>query len=253
MALNPTQRFSDRVADYVRYRPSYPAELTTFLHETCAIPTCAKVADIGAGTGISTKLLLDAGHPVIAVEPNDAMRQAADKWLSGYPNYSSVAAPAEQTTLPDASVDLVMAAQAFHWFDRERVRREFARIVRPDGLIALFWNIRLFDGSDFLRGYETLLRTYGVDYSAVAERYGDDANMRNWFASGLRHIGHFHYVQKLDFDGLRGRMLSSSYVPQVGHPKHEPILQALKSLFDATAQQGRVDFEYDTRVYVGTL
>ncbi|MDR0247942.1 MAG: SAM-dependent methyltransferase, partial [Burkholderiales bacterium] len=98
MTLNPTQRFSDRVADYVRYRPSYPAELITFLHETCAIPVQAKVADIGSGTGISTKLLLDAGHSVIAVEPNDAMRQAADQWLSGYSGYSSIAAPAEQTT-----------------------------------------------------------------------------------------------------------------------------------------------------------
>ncbi|MDR0251526.1 MAG: class I SAM-dependent methyltransferase [Burkholderiales bacterium] len=253
MTLNPTQRFSDRVADYVRYRPSYPAELITFLHETCAIPVQAKVADIGSGTGISTKLLLDAGHSVIAVEPNDAMRQAADQWLSGYPGYSSIAAPAEQTTLPDACVDLVVAAQAFHWFDRDWTRREFARILRPGGLVALFWNIRLFDGSDFLRSYETLLRTYGVDYSAVAERYGDDANMQNWFGSGLRHIGHFRYAQKLDFDSLRGRMLSSSYVPQVGHPNHAPIVQALKSLFDATAQQGQVDFEYDTRVYVGAL
>ncbi|MCL2308893.1 MAG: class I SAM-dependent methyltransferase [Proteobacteria bacterium] len=252
-SFNSTQRFSDRVADYVRFRPSYPAELITFLHETCAIPVHAKVADVGAGTGISSKLLLDAGHPVVAVEPNEPMRQAADEWLSGYPNYSSVAAPAEQTTLPDASVDLVTAAQAFHWFDRERVRREFARILRPGGLVALFWNIRLLDGSEFLRGYEALLRTYGVDYSAVAERYSDDADMQNWFGAGLRHIGHFHYVQKLDFDSLRGRALSSSYVPQAGHPNHEPILQALKSLFDATAQQGHVDFEYDTRVYVGAL
>ncbi|MDR2711261.1 MAG: class I SAM-dependent methyltransferase [Burkholderiales bacterium] len=253
MAFNSTQRFSNRVADYVRYRPNYPAELVTFLHETCGVPARAKIADIGAGTGISTKLLLDAGHPVVAVEPNDAMRQAADQWLSGYPNYSSIAAPAEQTTLPDASVDLVTAAQAFHWFDREGARREFARILRPGGLVALFWNIRLLDGSDFLRGYETLLRIYGVDYSAVAERYSDDADMQDWFGSGLRHVGHFHYAQKLDFDGLRGRLLSSSYVPQVGHPNHEATIQALRTLFDATAQDGVVDFEYDTRIYVGSL
>jgi len=253
VTLDSTQRFSDRVADYARYRPGYPAELITFLHETCAIPAHAKVADIGSGTGISSKLLLDAGHPVIAVEPNDAMRQAADQWLSGYSDYSSVAAPAEQTTLPDACVDLVAAAQAFHWFDRNQARREFARILRPGGLVVLFWNSRLLDGSDFLRGYETLLRTYGVDYSEVAERYSDDADMQDWFGSGLRHIGHFHYAQKLDFDGLRGRMQSSSYAPKAGHPHYEPALQALQSLFDATARQGYVDFEYDTRVYVGTL
>jgi SAM-dependent methyltransferase len=253
MTLNSTQRFSSRVADYIRFRPGYPAELIAFLHKTCAVPAQAKVADIGAGTGISSKLLLDAGHPVIAVEPNDAMRRAADEWLSSYPGYSSIAAPAERTTLPDASVDLVVAAQAFHWFDRNPARREFARILRPGGLVALFWNIRLLDGSDFLRGYEMLLRTYGVDYSAVAERYSDDADMQDWFGPGLRHIGHFHYAQRLDFDSLRGRLLSSSYVPQAGHPDYEPMLEALKSLFDATARQDHVDFEYDTRIYVGTL
>ncbi len=253
MTLNPTQRFSNRAADYARYRPGYPAELITFLHETCAIPVHAKVADIGAGTGISSKLLLDAGHPVIAVEPNDAMRQTADQWLSGYPDYSSIAAPAERTTLPDDSVDLVVAAQAFHWFDRNQVRNEFARILRPGGLVALIWNSRLLDGSEFLRGYETLLRTYGVDYSEVAERYSDDADMQDWFGSGLQHIGHFHYAQKLDFDALRGRALSSSYVPQAGHPNHEPMSRALETLFNTTAQHGFVDFEYDTRVYVGTL
>jgi SAM-dependent methyltransferase len=253
MPLDSTQRFTDRVADYVRYRPGYPAELIDFLHETCAIPPRARVADMGAGTGISSKLLLDAGHPVIAVEPNDAMRQAADQWLSGYPGYSSVAAPAEQTTLPGASVDRVIAAQAFHWFDRDRVRQEFARILRPGGRLALLWNARLLDGSAFLRGYEALLQAHGVDYNAVAERYSDDADMQQWFGPGLRHTGHFHYVQKLDFDGLRGRLMSSSYAPKPGHPHFEPAMQVLQSLFDATARQGVVDFEYDTRIYVGVL
>ncbi|MCL2589670.1 MAG: class I SAM-dependent methyltransferase [Betaproteobacteria bacterium] len=253
MTLNSTQRFSGRVADYIRYRPGYPVELVAFLHETCGIPTQARVADIGAGTGISSKLLLDAGYLVIAVEPNDDMREAADQLLSGYPNYSSIAAPAEQTTLPDANVDLVIAAQAFHWFDRDLVRREFARILRPGGLVALLWNARLLDGSDFLRGYEALLRTHSVDYGAVAERYSDDADMQGWFGSGLRHIGHFHHVVKMNFDGLRGRTLSSSFMPQAGHPGYEPTLQALKSLFDATSRQGYVDFEYDARIYVGTV
>jgi len=253
MTLNPTQRFSDRVTDYVRYRPGYPAELIAFLHAVCAVPAQARVADVGAGTGISSKLLLDAGHPVIAIEPNDAMREAADQWLSGYPGYSSIAATAEQTTLPDASVDLVIAAQAFHWFDRDHVRHEFARILRPGGLVALLWNARLIDGSDFLRGYEALLRTYSIDYGVVSERYSDDADMQGWFGSGLRHIGHFHHVVKMDFDALRGRTLSSSFMPQAGHPGFEPALEALKTLFDATARQGHVDFEYDARIYIGTV
>src|ERR1700744_1650569 len=149
-----TQRFTDRVADYVKYRPSYPRDVVSFLHETCGVAPDAQVADIGAGTGISARLFLDAGHPVIAVEPNLAMREAANAWLAPYENFRSVAGTAEATTLEDASVDLVIAAQAFHWFDPVATRREFARILRPQGHVALFWNSRLLDRSPFLAGYE---------------------------------------------------------------------------------------------------
>src|SRR5262249_48098424 len=125
---NSTQRFSDRVADYVKFRPTYPREVVTFLHNTCGLEPRAQVADMGAGTGIWAKVLLDEGHPVVAVEPNDAMREAANTWLASYQGFSSVAGTAEATTLNDASVDLVIAAQAFHWFDPVTARREFARI-----------------------------------------------------------------------------------------------------------------------------
>ncbi|CAB3770540.1 class I SAM-dependent methyltransferase [Paraburkholderia humisilvae] len=246
-----TQRFSDRVADYVKFRPTYPREVVAFLRDGCGLDQGARVADIGAGTGISSKLFLDEGHPVVAVEPNDAMRASADAWLRPYDGYSSVAGTAEATTLDDASVDLVIAAQAFHWFDPVNARREFARILKPRGLVMLMWNSRLLEGSPFLSGYEALLQRYGTDYQAVAERYGDDASMAAWFGDAFVHKGHFPNAQLLDFDGLRGRLMSSSYAPKAGHPNHEPMLVALRELFDRTAHDGMVEFTYQTRVYVG--
>jgi SAM-dependent methyltransferase len=251
MTHDSTRRFTDRVADYVKYRPDYPREVVTFLHASCGLATSARVADIGAGTGISTRLFLDAGHPVVAVEPNQAMREAAIEWLSEFPGFNAVSGTAEATTLDDASVDLVIAAQAFHWFDPATAGREFARILKPGGLVALFWNSRLLTGSAFLEGYEALLKRYGVDYTEVSERYGDDASMSAWFGDNFAHKATFPNLQALDFDGLKGRLMSSSYAPKAGHPDHEPMLAALRDLFDRTAQNGKVEFAYDTRVYVG--
>lgn len=251
---SPTERFSNRVADYVRYRPGYPPALLDWLHRDIGIPATTPVADIGAGTGISTRLFLDAGHPVIAVEPNAAMRAAAEHWLAaGHPQLAFVAGTAEATTLGDASVGLVSAAQAFHWFDTEALRPEWRRILRPGGMALVYWNSRLLDSSPFLSAYEQLLLDYGTDYGAVAERYQDDATMRAWFGDGLRGQVRLPNTQYLDFDGLRGRLLSSSYAPPAGHPRHAPMLDALRGLFDTHAVDGRVAFEYQTRAFVGTL
>jgi len=252
-ALDPTARFSDRVDDYVRYRPHYPAALIEWLRDAQGVDARWRVADIGAGTGISTRMWLEAGHAVIGVEPNDAMRDAAQAWLAAYPHLTWIAATAEATRLPDGSVDLVSAAQAFHWFDVQRVRIEWARILRPGGLAVVYWNSRLQEGTPFLEGYEDLLRAFGTDYDRVAERYQDDATMQQWFGSGLRGMAQFPNRQRIDFDGLRGRLLSSSYAPQAGHPRHAAMLAALRELFDATAVDGRVDFDYRTRVFAGTL
>ncbi|WP_422506487.1 class I SAM-dependent methyltransferase [Stenotrophomonas sp. GZD-301] len=249
-----TERFSNRVADYVRYRPDYPPALLDWLHQDIGVSPDTLVADIGAGTGISTRLFLAAGHPVIAVEPNAAMRAAAEQWLSpDYLRLKVVDGTAEATTLARDSVGLVAAAQAFHWFDTDAVRQEWARILHPGGLALVFWNSRLLDSSPFLIGYEQLLLEFGTDYTAVAERYQDDDTMRAWFGEGLRGIARLPNVQWLDLDGLRGRLLSSSYAPPAGHPRHAPMLDALQRLFDAHAVDGRVAFEYQTRAFIGTL
>lgn len=251
--LDSTQRFSNRVEDYVRYRPDYPPALLAWLRGEYGVDPGWLVADVGAGTGISSKMFLDAGLRVIAVEPNAPMRAAAEQWLGGNERFRAVDGRADATGLADASVDLVSVAQAFHWFDPESTRREFRRILRPDGLAAIYWNSRRLVGTPFLEGYEALLMRYGTDYSSVAERYADDATMRAWFGAGFRGAASFPHGQQLDFDALSGRLLSSSYAPRQDHPNHEPMMLALRELFDACAVDGTISFDYDTRIFVGTV
>ncbi|GLQ51200.1 class I SAM-dependent methyltransferase [Dyella flava] len=251
--LKSTERFSNRVADYVRYRPTYPTALLDWLRDVQGVTPAWLVADVGAGTGISSKMFLDAGHPVTAVEPNAAMREAAVTWLGGNPRFHAVDGRADATTLKDGSVDLVSVAQAFHWFDPSSTRQEFHRILRRGGLAAIYWNSRRLTSTPFLVGYEALLQTYGTDYTSVAERYADEPVMREWFGTGWRGTAEFDHRQLLDFDALRGRLMSSSYAPKEGHPNHAPMIDALCKLFDDCQTDGKISFDYDTRVYVGEL
>lgn len=250
-AASATERFSDRVADYVRYRPDYPHALLDWLRDELGVTNDWRVADVGAGTGISSKLFLDAGYCVTAVEPNAAMRAAMTEWLGSVPGFRAVAGRSDATGLPDHGIDLATVAQAFHWFDPENTRREFRRILRSRGLVAIWWNSRRLTGTPFLEGYEALLQRHGIDYAAVAERHADDAQMRAWFGAGLRGTARFEHRQRLDFDGLRGRLLSSSYTPRPGHPGHAPMMHALRELFAATAVDGVVAMDYDTRIFAG--
>lgn len=252
-SLHSTERFSDRVADYVRYRPDYPPALLDWLRREHGVNANWLVADIGAGTGLSSKMFLDAGHRVIAVEPNAPMRAAAEQWLGSNERFRIVDGRADATGLDGASVDLVSVAQAFHWFDPPATHREFQRILRPNGLAAIYWNSRRLTGTPFLEGYEALLHRYGTDYVSVAERYADDVAMRAWFGNGFRGAASFPHGQRLDFDALRGRLLSSSYAPKQGHPQHEPMLLALRELFDRCAVEGTISFDYDTRVSIGEV
>jgi SAM-dependent methyltransferase len=244
----PAERFSNRVGDYVSGRPGYPDEAIIWLSTTFGLKPGASIADVGAGTGISSELLLRHGFAVVAVEPNDAMREAAIARLSGNPRFRAVAAPAEATTLPAAGVDAVVAAQAFHWFDRDRFRAECARILRPRGFVALLWNVRRLSGSPFAADYEALLREFGTDYLKVRHENVTEAELAAFFDGPFKQRV-FDNVQILDEAGLRARLLSSSYVPAAGHPRHEPMLAALSSLFEKHRRDGKVAMEYDLRVY----
>jgi SAM-dependent methyltransferase len=251
-APDSKERFSNRVADYVRYRPGYPRGVLDLLRDECGLTPASAIADIGSGTGILTKLFLDNGNFVYGIEPNAAMREAGEELLAAYPKFRSVAATAEATTLPEAAVDLVTAAQAFHWFHPPAARLEFARILRPGGFVAVIWNERKKDLGPFAEQYEQLLRTYGTDYARVSEAYPESQRMSELFGGGFRHRT-FPNEQTMDFAALRGRLLSSSYAPAAGHRNHEPMLADLRKMFDSHAVSGRVRFEYETHVYYGRL
>lgn len=249
---DPTGRFSDRVANYVAYRPGYPEALSDALRRDVGLSATSTVADIGSGTGISTDLLLRLGCEVYAVEPNAAMRQAAETRFTGETRFHSVAARAESTTLPAASVDAVIAGQAFHWFEPCQTHREFARILRPGGRVVLFWNTRRVDGTPFLVAYEQLLLEFGTDYTQVDHRHVDAATLEAFFG-GPYESRVFAQEQVFDFDGIRGRLLSSSYVPSPDSPRHAPMLEALRRIVDAHQQDGRVRLTYDTELFFGVL
>jgi SAM-dependent methyltransferase len=246
-------RFTDRVADYERYRPGYPPALVERLRATGALPAHASVADIGSGTGLSTTLFLDAGCTVFAIEPNAAMRAAAETRLEDRAGFHSVDALAEATTLADASVDLVTAGTAFHWFDRSRACAEFARILRPGGRVALFWNTRSLD-SPFMRELETVLRTHIPAYATSnARERASEPSLREFFGAGwIEHV-RFPNPQRLDLDALLGRVASSSYSPRAGDPAPEALFADLRALFDRRAESGRVAMLYDTHLHLGRL
>ncbi|HVO79669.1 MAG TPA: class I SAM-dependent methyltransferase [Terriglobales bacterium] len=249
---DPTQRFSSRVEDYVRSRPGYPSGVLDLLNRECGLTPAKVVADIASGTGIFTRMLLEHGNRVFAVEPNSEMRRAGEELLASYPRFISIAGTAEATTLPDRCVDLVTAAQAAHWFNREEARREFMRILKPGGWTVLLWNERRTDSTAFLRDYEDLLLTCGTDYQEVRHER-TTAVIGSFFAPSPYHERVFDMRQEFDYSALAGRLLSSSYTPQPGHPNHEPMLRELRRIFDAHQVLGRVSFEYNTRVYYGRL
>ena len=250
--VDAKQRFSNRVADYVRYRPGYPPALIDLLREECGLRPDHVVADIGSGTGILSRMFLENGNRVFGVDPNDEMRRAGEQFLSGFAEFSSVNGSAENTTLTDGCVDFVVTGQAFHWFDPLAARAEFARILRPGGLVVVIWNERLLDTTPFLRGYEALLQSFGKDYAQVSESYPRLAQMQAFFPHAIAHKS-FGNFQEFDFAALAGRVRSSSYMPQQGDGNFAPMMAALRELFDTTQQSGRVRMDYTAQVYLGPL
>ena len=250
--LDPTKRFSNRVENYVKYRPRYPAEIVPLLQCECALTPESIVADVGSGTGFLSELFLKNGNPVFGIEPNAEMRAAGEQLLAQYANFTSVNATAEATTLADASVDFVTAGQSFHWFDRDRSRREFARILKPVGWGVIAWNGFRPEESAVVGGYHSVLLRYGTDYRAV-RREIQDTEVESFFASGNFRVARFKFQQAFDFQGFKGRLMSASYAPQPGAPEYEPMIDELRRVFDENQQNGTVAFDYDAEVYYGRL
>jgi SAM-dependent methyltransferase len=250
---DPTLRFSSRVENYVKYRPGYPSGVMETLTNECGWAKGLVIADVGSGTGILSEVFLRNGNRVFGVEPNREMREAGERLLTEYTNFTSVDGTAEATTLAGRSVDFVTAGQAFHWFDRERTRHEFVRILRPGGWVVLIWNERLTNTSPFLRAYEELLHKYGTDYATVDHRNVDADAITTFFAPQPFTLRRFDNQQVVDLDGATGRLLSSSYTPEPGHPNYRPMLDALRAIFDRHNVDGKVSFDYKTLMYFGRL
>jgi SAM-dependent methyltransferase len=247
-----TTRFSDRVENYVRFRPGYPPQVVEVMRRECGLLPTHVVADVASGTGAFTRLLLENGNRVSAVEPNREMREMGEQLLAAHPGLTSVAGSAEQTTLEAASVDFVTAAQAAHWFDLARTRAEFARILKPGGWCVLIWNERCTDTTPFLREYEELLLTYGTDYKDVRHEK-TTAIIHEFFAPMACEEQVFDLRQQFNYDGAAGRLLSSSYVPLAGDLNFQPMMDGLARIFRTHAHDGVVAFDYKTRVYYGRL
>jgi ubiquinone/menaquinone biosynthesis C-methylase UbiE len=249
---DPTKRFSNRVENYIKYRPGYPDALIDLLIEECGLTRQSVIADIGSGTGILSELFLKNGNRVFGIEPNAPMREAGERLLERYSKFSSIEGSADATTLSDDSVDFVSAGQAFHWFDQKLARDEFSRILKPSGWVVLIWNERRIGSTPFLRAYEQMLLKFGTDYEEVRhERVYQD--VESFFSPRGFKLKTFDNLQSFDFQGVKGRLLSSSYVPAPGHEEFEAMLEELRNIFEEHQDAGKVAFEHDTKVYFGQL
>ena len=248
----PTERFSSRVENYVRFRPSYPSGVLDLLKAECGLAPVSVVADVASGTGIFTRLLLENGNRVFGVEPNESMRRAGEQYLASFPAFTTVAGTAEATTLADRRVDFVTVAQAAHWFDLAKTRQEFARILKPGGWVVMLWNERLVDSDPFHREYEKLLLDYAIDYKEVRHEK-TTAVIHEFFAPSQCQFRSFPNIQSLDYAGLEGRLLSSSYMPSAGHANYQPMLQDLKRIFESGQSNAKIAMAYNTLVYYGRL
>jgi SAM-dependent methyltransferase len=245
-----TQRFSSRVENYVKYRPGYPKEVIETLKTGCGLTADSFIADIGSGTGILSEVFLQNGNTVSGVEPNREMREAGERLLKGYSKFRSLPGRAEATMLEDDSVDFVTAGQAFHWFARDAARTEFTRILKPDGWIVLIWNERLVT-TPFLVAYEKLLKSYSIDYAQIDHRRIDSDIICDFFGSDRFKLERFRNFQVFDYEGLQGRLVSSSYSPEPDHPNYDPMSEELKRIFQFYNEEGTVTVEYETLVYFG--
>lgn len=244
----PTSRFSSRADDYARFRPSYPEEMFDFLFREGVLASGMRVADVGSGTGIFSKRLLNRGLEVFAVEPNAEMRRYAEQELHRCQRFHSLNATSERTSLPDDSVDAITAAQAFHWFEPAATGKEFRRILRPGGFVVLVWNTRLLEESDLPKEYEALVAKYRSGYSEVEDRQSKPEQ----FLIGGKLVK-FRNEQSLDLDGLVGRVCSASYMPHRGDVRFPEMLAELRMMFQEHQVDGKVLLPMETECHYGTL
>lgn len=242
-----TKRFSNRVEDYIKYRPHYPKELTELLKKEIGLESHNIIADVGSGTGISSKLFLENGNLVYGVEPNDSMRTAQEYLLSSENNFISVNGTGEQTTLENNSIDVIFCGQAFHWLDKPKSKIEFQRILKPDGKIVLVWNQRSLQ-SQFQQAYDKVLFECVPAYRNIKHRNSDNQEIAEFFDPASMKKVVLSNQQEFDLNSLIGRLQSSSYCPKSG-AAHQRLMQQIELLFMKYQKNNKITFEYDTNVY----
>ena len=248
---NSVSRFDGRVEFYAKYRPGYPEQIISLLEKKIGFDVSKDVADIGSGTGILSRLFLNNGNLVFGIEPNDEMRKAAEEKLERFLNFICLKGTAEKTMLADKCVDIVTAGQAFHWFDSKKAKSEFKRILRPGGYVVIIWNERK-NVSMFMKAYNKLLKTLSKEWEEAEENIADKDFLKSFFGHEDYHSQSLPNFQNLDLYGLKGRVLSASYVPMQG-PGHKEIMNGVKDIFDKFNNGGQVKLEYSTRVFIGKL
>ncbi|MFX1458222.1 MAG: class I SAM-dependent methyltransferase [Promethearchaeota archaeon] len=245
--LDPKKRFSSRVENYIKFRPNYPSEIIKFLKEKKILIKDSIIADIGSGTGILSEIFLKNGNVVYGIEPNADMRNAAEKLLENYSDFITVDGSAESTNLKGKSIDIITVGQAFHWFDIKQTQKEFRRILKEGGYVILIWNNRKKSDSGFSTEYEKFILKYGKDYKFTRK---DETDINNFFKYEKEV---FYNYQDFDFEGLKGRLLSASYIPLENSPEYEDMIKELAFIFDKYQHDGTIKLEYDTEVYYGTF
>lgn len=251
-ATNSTavSRFSNRAENYARFRPGYPDEIFPFLEHQLLLTNDKHITDIGSGTGLFAEPLLQRGYNVTGIEPNDDMRKVAESGLKKYPAFKSINATAEETHLPDNSTGLITIAQTFHWLDPVATRQECKRILAPGGHVVLAWNREKGD-SEFEQRYNALREKY-----EIAERTSvqiDPVLIADFFSPNTSSSRIFPNKQLLDFEALKGQLLSKSYIPLPGHDSYDAMITDLIRLFVNYNENGLVGIEYETLLIWGRL
>jgi SAM-dependent methyltransferase len=251
--MDPISKFNKKVKKYTLYRPGYPSEIITFLQEELSFNKEHVVADIGSGTGLFTKLILENGNLTFGIEPNFSMREQSITELSNYQNFTIIDGRAEDTKLDTNSIDFIFAVQSFHWFNNNEARKEFKRILRNNGYVVLIWNQRSTDNSSFLKSYELLLKTYARNYNPSIHNGLDESYIKSFYYPNKYHIKKLFRRQLLNYKELKGRLLSTTYAPGYNDPNYKLILIDLKTLFNEYNENGVVQIDYCVYIYYGKL
>ncbi len=244
--MDSTKRFSSRANQYAAHRPGYPKACIEFIRNQFNIDSGSSIADIGSGTGILTELLLGLDATVIGVEPNDDMRSIAEQHLNHNNRFLSISGTGESTNLADNSVDLITVAQAFHWLDPVKSKKEFKRILKIPNNIAILWNIQTRD-NDFDRKYEEIKEKYGEDYITIRKSHEPD--LHTFFSPGKYKVVKFPHFVLMDYDGLIGRIASSSFMPTAGNPHYAAMTEEVNTLFNNHQENRLVRFNYETHLH----